>query len=564
MRAWLPILILTLTLPTCSNDGGDGTLTPTDIAPANDTAPVDVTAPPADSIPHADTTSDSVELPLDTTCDGWCPTHSSFPQELPFTVERPAKGNPLTDAEVTAFTEKIMAFYKDAMYFEWLWWTGHGLDASYDPDLFDYKLFWQDTKSIKEGDVVRFVHVGGADNLALRTAKLLSNVCAAYLMTGDQRFGRLVEAYSKGFVALSLGLEWETEDPIVKYLQARAIFTIDHEYEMEGARKVKVEYGEMKKGEVYSWNAHTVPNDENPHWGPIWIRNMRSKDDVPHMYRMVPMLRRVAEVGKDAEVRDAAALAVEYMEGFAKDIVNSGYQIRTKEDGVAYVPLNENGTVNDLASFVLFEPFFPNAECNAKIASAFVGFGDALDNDCGLADGNMYEDVAIDGHFFNLAIIRYFHLASLGNALIAEDAATAEELMEGVINRADRYMYDPGTPGEDMAFPSDLAAWLLAAGATGVPLTDAEARHITDWYSRSVDHYLQHPAWDPWDPAVPDGDFEYKAQDWSYDEPGATDGPKTRYVRLTEMSFVFEYCWSPYRSGANVLDCDLVKNPARW
>ena len=553
MRTWLPLLILSFILPACDSGSGGG--------PKEDLPPVEVVADvPSVQDVLADTEHD---IPQDVTDDTWKPTPSSFPQALPFTVERTAEGEPLTDAEVTAFTEKLLGFYRDTGYFDWLWWTTHGLDASHDPDLFDYKLFWQDTKSIKEGDVLRFVHTGGADNLSLRTAKLMNNVCAGYLMTGDARFGRLVEAWSKGFVALSLGLEWASENPVVKYLQARAIFTLDHTFELEGGRKVAVEYGEMKKAEKYDWNAHTVPNDENPHWGPIWIRNMRSKDDVPHMYRMVPMLRRVAEVGREDHVREAAALALEYMEGFAKDIVDQGYQIRTKEDGVAFVPLLENGSVNDLASFVLFEPVFPNAECNAKIASALISYHAPLENTCGEADWNMYEDLAIDQHYFNLAIIRYFHLSSLANALTEEDEA-AETLMEGVVKRADRYMHGEGYGVDDWSHPSDLAGWLLAAAATGLPLTDAEARHVADWYSRSADHYAAFPAWDPWDPAVPDGEFEYKPTDWSYDTPGDTEGPKTRYVRLPEMSFILEYCWSPYRGGARLLDCDLVRDPARW
>ncbi len=557
MRNALILGILALTFSTCDSGGG---------AEAPDVAPADV---PAVTDTTADARSDAVadaspDLASDLVSDAWTPTPSSFPQALPFTVERPPAGTPLSPEEVTAFTEKMMSFYKETGYFDWLWWTTHGLDASHDPGMFDYKLFWQDTQSIKEGDVIRFVHTGGADNLALRTAKLMNNVCAGYLMTGDPRFGRLVEAWSKGFVALSLGLEWASENPVIKYLQARAVFTVDHEYEMDGGRKVKVEYGPVKEQEKYDWNASTVPNDENPHWGPIWVRTMRSKDDVPHMYRMVPMLRRVAEVGKDEQVREAAALALEYMEGFAKDIVDQGYQIRTKEDGVTFVPTNDDGTVKDLASFVLFDPFFPKAECNAKLASALIAYDGPLDNECGEASWNMWEDLAIDGHYFNLAIIRYFHLSSLANALTAENVEIAEAQMAGVIKRADAYMNGIGYGVDDWAHPSDLASWLLAAAATGMPLTDAEAQHVADWYTRSVDHYSGFDVWDPWGPAVPDGAFNYKPDDWSYDDPEVTDGPKTRYVRLTEMSFILEYCWSPYRNGAKLLDCDVVRDPSRW
>ncbi len=490
---------------------------------------------------------------------------SQFLQALPFVLNRTDVGEPLTEEEIAEFTKKITTFYKESGFFDWLWWTCHGMDASYDPGMPDYKLFWQDTGSVKEGDTLRFVHHGGADNLTLRTTKILNNAIAAYLASGDMKFGRLVEQYSKGLVALSLALEWGEDDP-VKYLQARAVFALDHEYTMEGGRKVKLEYGPVKKHK-YDWNAHTIPNVENPYWGEIWVRTMRSKDDVPHMYRSVPLLRRVAVEGADESVREAAALAVEYMEGFAKDIVDNGYQIRTKdEDGNAFVPLNENGTVNDLASFVLYEDAIPGAECTAKLGSAFIGYGETKDNDCGLADHNFYEDVATEGHYFNHAIIRYFHIAAVSNALTAGEHDMARTLLIGLIERADRYAADQKGPVEHKEWHADLAGFLIASAATGFPLTSAEARLVAEQYGDSAEHYQGFAYWDPWDESVPDGEFNYKPPRSGPSEPEDPDSDPHDHVRLPEMTFALEYCWSPFRNpkGALLLDCDIVLDPSRW
>jgi hypothetical protein len=550
----LCLIATIIALPGCSTNSSDKsddtTIIPEDSQPVTDSL-ADDSALASDNDIGSDTE--------DVDTSGW--HHVS---ELPFVIERPKFGEALSDEEVEAFTRKITGFYKDTAFFDWIWWTAHGLHESYDPEMPDYGLWWQDTQTYKEGDTVRFVHTGGADNLSLRTTKVLNNVIAGYLMTSDMYFGRIVRQYSKGLVALSQGFEWESEDPLVKYLQSRAIFTHDHEYTLEGGRNMKVEYGPIKENEKYDWNAHTLPNDENPHYGAIWVRTMRSKDDVPHMFRSVPMLRRVATQGEHEDVREAAALALEYMEGFAKDIVDSGYQIRTKDkEGTTLVPLIESGAVNDLASFVLFDDIIPNAECTATLSSALVAYGEALDNDCGEFDHNMYEDIATDVHYFNLAIIRFFHLSALANALAVNELEIAEALLKGLVKRADRYMKNPGPIGDDRSYSSATAGWLLAAAASGLPLTSAEARYIVKEYTASADHYATYEAWDPWADSVPDGQFDYKPP---RDGPEAPDGTVPRHVRITEMTFALEYCFSPYRAenGARLLDCDIIADPARW
>ncbi len=82
--------------------------------------------------------------------------------------------------------------------------------------------------------------------------------------------------------------------------------------------------------------------------------------------RVVPWLRRLAHAAPDAEVREAAQNALDHLVGFAGDIVDSGYQIRTVEDGKLYVP------TQDLASFVTYDAVVPNGECNPKLIAALV------------------------------------------------------------------------------------------------------------------------------------------------------------------------------------------------
>ena len=483
-------------------------------------------------------------------------TVHDYPDSLPFAYTREDVGEALTPAEVTAFTRKITAFWDEVQYFHWILWHSHGMDASNPYGMPDYKLFWQDTQAIKDGDVVTFEHRGGADNLMIRTSKVYNNAAAGYLMSGDATMGRVVEQYSKGFVAQFQGMLWAEEDP-ESYLMPRAIFTQDHSYTEEG-REAYVDYGPVKH-EVINWNAHTIPNPTNPHWGDMWVRNMRSKDDVPHMFRSVPMMMRVIEEGADESVRAAAALALEYMLGFTRDIVDSGYYIRTKDKrGNAYIPLNDDtGLINDLASFVEYTAIVPDAECDPRLNSVLLAYGDPLDVDCGNGIGVLYEWVATSQHYFNYAIIRYFHVSTITAALMAGQNDIAYTLMEGLTERVEGFLDCQGPNHDHRDWPSDAASYLLVAATAGLPLTSEEARYVMEHYSLAVDHYETWPNWDIWDPSVPNGEIEYKP---------SRNGPLGTVVRPTELTYLLEYCYSPFRNeaGAELVDCDIIGDPTRW
>lgn len=495
-----------------------------------------------------------------------------LPDALPFEVARPAVGQAPTAAETTAFTEKITGFWNEVRYFRWVTWHSHGLHASYDPAMPDYMMWWQDTRAIKSDDTITFSHYGGADNIMIRTPKVLMQALSGFMTSGDDGMREIAVGYPKGLVALFQGLVLADEDPVAKGVTARAIFTHNHAYETTDGRKVAVDY-EPAKVEKYDWNAHTVPNPNNPYFGDIWVRNMRSKDDVPHMFRLVPLLERVAADTADDEVRASAELALEYLRAFARDIVDHGYQIRTKEDGEVFVPKDETGGVADLASFVKYESLSPNGECTAKLAAALIGYGQPLWNDCGGGINETYEELATTIHYFNYAIIRYFHLSALTNALAAGEIETARVLMDGLVERVDAMTANEVERLEHWEWDADVASFLLAAGASGLPLTAAEARLIQREYGLSVDHYRSPGAWrdepcqqgancwDLWDSSVPDGEYDYKP---TRDDPDPATEKK--YVRPEELAYLLHYCYSPWKSPAGVepVDCDVVLDSNRW
>ena len=471
-------------------------------------------------------------------------------ESLPFEFTRAPVGTEPSAAEVTAFTKKITGFWKQVDYFRWCSWHSHGLDASYDPNMPDYKLWWQDTKAVKEGDKIIFRHTGGADNIMIRTPKVLTQAITGYVVSGDPIMRELVIQYAKGIVALFQGMVWSSEQLPTESITARAIFTHNHSYTTNDGRKIEVDYDPVKV-EKYDWNAHTVPNDDNPYFGKIWVRNMRSKDDVPHMFRVVPLLMRLAQDTEDEEVRMAAQNAVDHMTAFGRDIVDHEYHIRTNEVGNAYIP------TEDLASFVTFEVLLPNAECNAKLASALLGYGGPKGNDCGMGVNLAYEDIAGDVHYFNLAIIRYFHLAAITNALAFKEKSVAKKLLEGLVERVDAMVSDQKGPAENQEWNPDMASYLLAAGASGLPLTAREARIVQEQYAASVDHYEGWAYWDLWDESVPDGEYDYLPP---------REGQDGMFVRPEEMAFLMEYCGSAWKnpSSVDLVDCSVVLDPSRW
>jgi Uma2 family endonuclease len=136
----------------------------------------------------------------------------------------------------------------------------------------------------------------------------------------------------------------------------------------------------------------------------------------------------------------------------------------------------------------------------------------------------------------------------------------AQKLLRGWITRLERYR-DPesGEPGqEDPSWERDLSLYLLQGAAIGMPLTSEEAREIQKFLDRAVEVYAEFPNWDLWDPSVPDGAYDFRSGFQPERRPDAT--------RVEELTMLLEYCWSPFKNpaGAEFVDCDVVRDPARW
>ena len=418
------------------------------------------------------------------------------------------------------------------------------LDASYDPKMPDYALWWGQVHAIKAGDTVTFYHGDWDDNVTIEMSKLMVAVSAGYLATHDPDMHDLALGFAKGYSAFVKVMRWGDETP-GEYLWARTPFNHDHSYVTKDGRKVSVDYSGVRHVSI-DWNAHTVPNETNPYWGSIWVRNLRSQDDVPHILRTTPLIRRLSKEAPDADVRAAATEALAFMEGFANDTITHGYVMRSKEYGQIFIP------AGDLASYDYYDALLPNGQCNAKISLSFISNGLPLGNSCGNGIQSQFEQVETSSHYYSYAIVRYFHISAILNALDNQQYDVAKSLIEGFGTRADAMATDPMRAGNGQWDP-DMASTLLAAAAGGLPLTADEAKLIQTQFGSAADGYAAWPYWDLWSSSVPDGSYPYTPDN-------------TNRVSIQEIPDFLEYCESPWRNPNSVdpVDCSEVLDPSRW
>ncbi|RJO63523.1 MAG: hypothetical protein C4523_20010 [Myxococcales bacterium] len=477
-----------------------------------------------------------------------------LPLALPFELTREDKGEPLSESEIADFTARLTGFWKRVDYFTWVYETCHGMDAS--TGYPDYLIWWHDVDAVKQGDTVTFHNnsaYGGSHNNAEPTSLVLTQAIGGYLLTGDPAMGRVVEQFAKSFTAVMKGFVYDENDPLL-YIMSRNFVAHNHSFTLPSGKKKAVDYSDWYST-YEGWNAHRVHYPNNPYWGDIYVTTMRSKDDLPFMYRAAAWFPYVIEYAEDEAVREAVTEAWEFMRGFAKDVVDSGYYIRSKDaNGEPFIP------EEDLASFVEYVSLFPDAECDPRLATALLAYGEPKGVECGDGQGSGYDPVAGGLNYYNYSIIDYFHLSAVQLALVTGYYETAKQLLEGYIVRLERYQ-DPNTeePGRrNESWRRDISLELLQGASLGMPLTSEEAREIHQFVGQAVASFEDFPNWDLWDPSVPDGVYDFRSGFHPAHTPDAT--------RIEEIAFILEYCWSPFRNpaGAAFVDCEIVGDPAKW
>ncbi len=523
----------------------------------------------------SDTAESDTELEVDCEPDSDS-SNPDIPDDIPplintrpFTIERShSEAGPSPD-EISVFTRDFSAFFKNSDYFRWLSRYSQGLPEDNKWGQPGYKVWWTNAYATKHDGLVTISWERPSDNSTAKIARALAPMLGLWLATNDETTRELALGYMRGLSVTYDGMIWDNEDPVVDSIMARCIFHRNYQTELDGGRQLAMDYDSVRY-EIIERRHDTLHNPANPTWGDIYVRNKRSKDDFPYLYRSMPWLIRSIWESDDAEMRAAAIKLLRQVRAMAADIVEHGYLVRTKDgDGVPFIPQTEGGLVDDFASLVSYEPLFPNAECNAKLSTAYLAAGNRLDNECihesveFYGDGGTYEDLAIGSHFWSSNMIWGYHLTAVAVALAFDDAPTARKLLDGLATRIEGLMVDERAAKNTEWWP-DVAQLLVQAAAYGLPLTGDEARLIQTQYLEATEHYNSHVPWDPWDASVPD-DTPYPVLPDRNQLDGAGAVLKT-YVRITEILNLFEYCASPLKAetGASFVDCARLLDPERW
>lgn len=501
-----------------------------------------------------------------------------LPDKLNIEYTREQDGEPLTQEEIDTFTKKVVALLKKVNYFDYLLYTTHGVDSSYDEK--DWQ-FWYNERFRKEGDTVVFYHpenlTDGGHNLHIPFSRVLGDTLAAHmLLPEDEKISLVAEKFCKGFSASMQGMVYDENDTVNHLMSRNVVPGFSQEFLTHDGKKKKVDCSGWYS-DYYRWNCHRFEYKNNPYWGSIWVTNLRSKDDVPHVFRMVPVLRYALETTENQNVLSACGETLDLLEKFARDIVDHEYVIRTKyTEGEIYLPgyegdpymeehPDEERQPGDLSSFSYWD--LPDngmyAQCNAKGGADFIGYHKAI-SDCGRGEPNWYDSLAINANNYNRRIVRYFHLANLANALVHNDNEVAALLMDGFDERMES---EKNTKEEDRGYSyhdwmRNLALYYAQSASMGFPITNSEARQIQEYYLKAVDYYKTWGYWDLWDDSVPDG------ASGGYRPANCVGSGEEQdcWFRVEDLGQIFENCWSPLvnPNTPEFINCDIVKDPSKW
>jgi len=455
-------------------------------------------------------------------------------------------------------------------YFDYVLRSSHGVDAS--TGLPEFVLWWSDVDAVREGATVRFVHreleEHGGHNITGAHARILGSAIAASFLVPDPLIARVAELYCRGVTATMQGMVHDGDDPI-PILMARNVITFDHAYTTHDGRSKEVSYSNWFHS--YSrWNCERFEYADNPFWGPVWVTNVRSKDDVGELLRVTALVELAHLHSANADLRAACGETLDYLRGFTADIAEHGYFIRTKdEDGAPFIfslvekpeGMKES---TDLDNYVTFDPLFSGAECNAKRACDWIGLDTGSLNDCGDGGPNMFERISLENNYPNVNFFRAYHLANLYQSLLHADVASALHLLEGLVRRFEEDMtYDTThIPVSGDRWHADLSVALVRAAAQGYPLTHREVRLVHRYYGRAVERLADWPNWDLWADELENGTYNYKPPNNALGE----DGDKEYWIKVPDLAALIEYCASPFinPAGARPVDCAIMGASGAW
>jgi hypothetical protein len=474
------------------------------------------------------------------TSDGGKPDGPT-PMGLPFPYTRPQVGAPVSASELAAATDSYVDLLRQTRYLAVLDERLHGWPQSDPQQRYWYGTWWGGVGIQKQAGKVTYLHgkAGGNNNNGLRTGPMLEGICHAVALWGKPELEALARRMTRGFSSWILAMQQQPNDPNGTLL-TRASYppSIDSS---DGGRSLKIDYDLSRPGDDGAASEYVhVPM--NPHWGDLWVKNKRSKDDIGHMLRAIAALSHCQKSYASADSKlDHAEMLAHYVK-WAKRVEDDGWAIATLDkSGKLWIPpLTET-----LAHFYTVG----NVECDSVLAIRLLGRNDPGSWNCGTGI-HALEFIALQNDH-NGEIIRSFHEAATILALQNGQHAAAKLLLTGLAARIDEAMGWYETNQWPIHMEEKHLADLLAISASmGVPLTNREVRFLHAMIGKAHTSYVKNASpksYRVFDAATPDGAYAF--------EPG---GEGLRWVSL---ALLVGTCSAQYLNPTSTpaLDCAKLK-----
>lgn len=473
-----------------------------------------------------------------------CGTETESPpppaQTAPFA--RADAGEPIPDSDLAEVTGMYLELLRDIRYFDVARERAHGWPASDPQGRFWYGTWWSGVDVVKQDGKVTYVHgEDGADNNGIRSAPLLEGALFAAETWGHPNDILLARELVRGFTSWIIAMESQGH-PDAGALMTRASYPISISSTDDGT-EVFIDYDRNHPG-LDNDATEYVNVPDNPHWGNIWVKNKRSKDDLGHMMRAIAHVARHAKsLGDPALQQDAEQMLALYS-AWCRRVEDDNWSIATYDKNLSvYIP------TDSLAHLVQVL----NGECNIILSLRLFGKGDPGPWDCenGISDIDVIGSVKPS----NAQMFRAYHEGVVAQALLANRTDLANLLLAGLAERVDTVL-DQLLSDEppEAPIPEDMAELIVQAGNVGLPLTWREVRYVHDRIREAHESYRaseQHAVYHVLDATTPDGTYPF-------DPPGAG-------FFFRNIGAVLGTCASSFRSstGHSILDCERVKTALR-
>ena len=467
--------------------------------------------------------------------DGGADASGPPPSILPVGYVRPDVGPPLTPAEIAAATDDVIALLKGTRYFDVVDERVHGWPESENAG-FWYGTWWSGVTVTKASGLVTYTHsADGADNNGLRTAPLLEGACYGQLLWGKPLNAHLVRKLTRGFSSWALAMKRDATDTAAPML-ARAHYAKNVTSKDDG-RTIAIDVSKDLPG--VDGTSQYVHLATNPTFGDIWIKNLRSKDDMGHVFRSMIQAQACAPRLDAAGQADFTQMMSLY-EALSRQVEKDGW-------GIATLDKSAQPTMPPVSQTLAHYTLLGNIECPGPLMMALLGDGVAGSLDCG--SGISSAEQALGSQLKNGAkqILRTHHEAAVNAAFLKGANAPGLALLQGLTTRVetDRALLLGSNPPADLS-ASDIASLLLHSANAGVPLTSDEVRWLHGRIHLAAQTFLAPaaaPTYHVFDTATPDGTYAY--------EPGG-DG-----LSFLDVGVLLGQCAAPYRNPTTrtMLDC---------